>query len=411
MNILFLTIARLKNTSQRNIYTDLIRKFAYEGHDVYVITPLERRSHEVPIVSNDGRITIVQVKTLNFHKTNFIEKGLASFLIEYQFLIAFKKHLSKIRFDLVLYSTPPITFTRVILFLKKKCGALSYLLLKDIFPQNAIDLGIIRLDSLLHKYFRRKEKALYLISDIIGCMSPANIDFIIKNNPELDSTKVELNPNSIEIIEQNLTFEQRKKVRKKYGIPLDSVVYIYGGNLGKPQGINFLLEILDKMNGNSDVYFVIAGSGTEFLKIKQWIETNKPSNALLITQLPKWDYDQLVQSCDVGMIFLDKRFTIPNFPSRLLSYLEFRMPVIAATDVNTDIGTIIEEQNMGLWSMAGDVNKFKLNVITLSMSEELRESMGNNGFEYLVKKHDVSISYHSIVKHITLDAKRIQQDV
>ena len=51
----------------------------------------------------------------------------------------------------------------------------------------------------------------------------------------------------------------------------------------------------------------------------------------------------LANSCDVGLIFLDKRFTIPNFPSRLLSYMQASMPVLAATDVNTDIGKVIEE--------------------------------------------------------------------
>jgi len=37
------------------------------------------------------------------------------------------------------------------------------------------------------------------------------------------------------------------------------------------------------------------------------------------------------------MIFLDYRFQIPNFPSRLLSYMAAGMPVIVATDPNTDM--------------------------------------------------------------------------
>ena len=56
------------------------------------------------------------------------------------------------------------------------------------------------------------------------------------------------------------------------------------------------------------------------------------------------EYDNLVQICDVGLIFLNARFTIPNFPSRLLSYTEIGKPVLAATDENTDIGKIIEEE-------------------------------------------------------------------
>ena len=83
---------------------------------------------------------------------------------------------------------------------------------------------------------------------------------------------------------------------------------------------------------------MIIGSGTEFTRIQKWFEKFQPQNALLISVLPKNDYDKLLAACDVGLIFLNKNFTIPNYPSRLLSYLEMKMPVIAATDPNTDIG-------------------------------------------------------------------------
>jgi hypothetical protein len=65
----------------------------------------------------------------------------------------------------------------------------------------------------------------------------------------------------------------------------------------------------------------------------------------LIAGLPKNDYDKLLAACDVGLIFLNKNFTIPNYPSRLLSYLEMKIPVIAATDPNSDIGLDIERNN------------------------------------------------------------------
>ena len=82
------------------------------------------------------------------------------------------------------------------------------------------------------------------------------------------------------------------------------------------------------------------GNGTEYAKLQAWYEANQGQNVTVMQRLPKEDYDNLVRSCDVGLIFLDQRFTIPNYPSRLLSYLENKMPIIAATDVNTDIGTI-----------------------------------------------------------------------
>ena len=119
------------------------------------------------------------------------------------------------------------------------------------------------------------------------------------------------------------------------------------GNLGRPQGIDFLIDCLKANENNDKIYFVIAGSGTEFIKLKTYFDSMKPTNFQLLQQLSKKDYEALVNSCDVGLILLDKRFTIPNFPSRLLSYMQAAIPVLSATDINTDIGKVIETGALG----------------------------------------------------------------
>ena len=110
-------------------------------------------------------------------------------------------YFNNFAFDLILYSTPPITFNRLITELKKKTNASTYLLLKDIFPQNAVDLKMISEKGLIYRYFRKREKILYQISDWIGCMSMANVNYVLKNNSWLAPEKVEVNPNSIEILD------------------------------------------------------------------------------------------------------------------------------------------------------------------------------------------------------------------
>ena len=139
-------------------------------------------------------------------------------MIESQFLNAIKKYFADIKFDLILYPTPPITFVKVVEYVKKRDGAKTYLLLKDIFPQNAVDIGMMSktgVKGLLYKHFRRQEKKLYAISDCIGCMSLANMDYIIKHNPEVESKKVEVCPNSIEVIDKSVNEETRKAIRSK----------------------------------------------------------------------------------------------------------------------------------------------------------------------------------------------------
>ena len=184
MNLIFLTVSRINSISGRGIYTDLMRKFRDEGHNVYIVTPIERQFGKSTSFYEQDGVHILQVRTLNIQKTNILEKGIGTIWLESQFKNAIKKYLDGIHFDLILYSTPPITLNKVILYLKK-CNpqAISYLLLKDIFPQNAVDLGMFSERSILYKIFRRKEIQLYKDSDFIGCMSPANVKFLLVHNP------------------------------------------------------------------------------------------------------------------------------------------------------------------------------------------------------------------------------------
>lgn len=313
MNVLFLTIAGFRSINEPGIYNDLLREFIKNGHQIYVVCAKQKRDNvPVGLFENDG-YKILRVGIGNVTKTtNLIEKGISMLGLERKFLNGIKKHYNDVKFDLVLYATPPITFDRVIKYIKKRDLAKSYLLLKDIFPQNSVDLRMFSKRNPIYWYFRLREKQLYRNSDVIGCMSEANVEYLLKHNPELSADIVEVCPNSIEPINIDVNDKQRTDIRQKYGIPLDKTVFIYGGNLGKPQGIEFLIKCLKSNQDNEDVFFLIVGSGTEFNKLKSYFDTEKPNNAKLLDQLPKADYDMLANSCDVGLIFLDNRFTIPN---------------------------------------------------------------------------------------------------
>lgn len=409
MNLIFLTLVRIADIEERHIYNDLMRKFRDEGHQVYIVTAAERRlGQETSLVDSHG-VKILNVRTLNVQKTNIVEKGLGTLLIESQFKSAIKKYLGDIPFDLITYSTPPITFTNVVKYLKRKNPkAVSYLQLKDIFPQNAVDIGMFGEKSIFNWYFRKKEIALYKASDYIGCMSPANVEFVLKHNPEISPERVEVAPNSIELREEDAAMidpGQKKAanyyIRKKYDLPLDKPIFIYGGNLGKPQGIDYLVKCLDANKKRTDCYFVVVGSGTEYPRLETWYNANLNHNVKLTKGLPKADYDLLVKSCDVGLIFLDHRFTIPNYPSRLLSYLENKMPVLCATDVNTDIGRIAEENGYGYWCESLKPEDFTALVDKMLVSD--RKTMGEKGYEFLKENYLVEHTYNAIIKHISLD--------
>lgn len=399
MKILFLTLLDFNSLSQKGIYTDLLRNFTKDSHEVYVISPIEKRNTGETKLVREELCSILKLKIGNIQKTNLIEKGITTLTLEGSFKRAIDKYFGDVKFDLILYSTPPITLQKTVEYVKKRDGAITYLLLKDIFPQNAVDLGILSKKGwkgLLYKYFRRTEDKLYKSSDYIGCMSEGNVRYLLENN-HLDLNKVEVCPNSIEISAIEETYN-RENILDKYNIPKDKIIYLYGGNLGKPQGIDFVMECLKSNRENIEMFFLIVGNGTEFGRLKKTLDEQSISNVKLMDNLPKLEYDELAKACDVGLIFLDKRFTIPNFPSRLLSYMEMGIPVVAATDTNTDIGDVIENGKFGFWSESGDVQGFNDNIRKLK-DIELRQAMGSNSRKYLEDNYSSRISYDIIMKH------------
>lgn len=399
MKLLFITLADFSTIHESNIYPDLLREFQKNKHEVYVISPIEKRKKEKEMLIIDDSVSILKLKIGNIQKTSIVEKGISTLLLEKQFLKGIEKYFSNVKFDLLLYSTPPITFEKVISYMKKRDNAFSYLLLKDIFPQNAVDMGMLKktgVKGLMYNYFRYKEKKLYALSDFIGCMSQRNVDYILEHNPCIDKRKVGICPNSIEPCTVFTDIKEKEILRKKYDLPNDKTIFVYGGNLGKPQGIDFFIECIKK-NTLNEVFFLIVGSGTEYEKLKLFLGNDYKYKAKLLPLVEKQDYKKLLSICDVGLIFLDFHFTIPNFPSRILTYMEAGLPVLAATDNATDLKDIIDTGKFGYWCESNNAELF-LSYIEKLTEPSLRKSLGLNARKYLHDNYDVKSSYQSIME-------------
>ena len=406
MNILFITMGTFYDLDLHGIYPDLMRCLRDHGHDVTILGAYPRALHKKEEIIEKQGVTFVHTVIGNVEKCSPIEKGMSMLFLENQFIKTARKYLNNKRFDLVLYATPPITFVGVIHYIKKRNNAHTYLMLKDIFPQNAVDIGLIGKGGMIYKYFRRKEKKLHAISDTIGCMSEANVDYVLRNNLQEVKDKVEVCPNAIEVCNIETTDGNKEKIRLKYGLPLETVVFVYGGNLGRPQGISFVIECLEQMVYLSDAFFLIIGNGTEYHKLETFMSKYRPRNVKLLPAIPRDEYNLLISACDIGLIFLDYRFTIPNFPSRLLAYMQVKLPIFAVTDKNTDIGKVIVDGGFGWWCESNNAGEFKrmVKVIVSVLSEPemygIAEEMKQREWEYLNKHFSVENVYEIIMRRV-----------
>lgn len=383
MNILYISIAFPKEEEGSNLYTDLAETIS-KDNNITVLVADEKNNGEDVQISTERGIEVIRTKVKKMYGVSLIEKALSYLSLPYKINKTIKKYLANREYDVVLYTAPPVTIEKIVKYAKNRFKCMSYLMQKDIFPQNAVDIGIMKKSSPIYWYFRRKEKRLYKISDKIGCMSQGNKEYIINHNTKIKDIekKVELFPNTSSVKENTKKYDI-KKIKERYKIPNNRTIALYGGNFGKPQGIDFVLKVIKYYENNDKIFWIFSGKGTEKEKLYEYINQNDIKNILMLDYMPKDDYDDILKMADIGLIFLDSRFTIPNIPSRMLSYLEYSIPILAATDKNTDLRQILEENNIGLWCESNEIGDFVKQMDYYIDNPQERTKIGNNGRKYL----------------------------
>ena len=395
MNVLFMFVSFNGIDQNRGMYGDLVVEFARRGGNIYVIAPSKTGEDYVEAA---GCISIMWVRTMPQFNVGLVRKAIANLLLPYQFSSAMKHFLPQ-SVDLIVTPTPPITFCNLIESVKKKYNSKFFLILRDIFPQNSVDLGMIKKDSLIHKYFRSKERKLYATADKIGCMSIGNIDYILQHNPTIENSKLVIMPNWLENTDRKKRYDGIG-LRKKYGIE-GKCIAIFGGNLGIAQQPENILELAKLHQDKSELIFIIIGKGTAKKMLKERISAEHINNVLLMDHLPREEYEAIASISQIGLVSLNEKFTIPNIPSRTLGYWEAKLPVFAIIDKNTDYGVnLIDRHNGGVWCIVGDKQSYVDKFNFLYNTPVLMRQMGENGKRAIDEYYNARISADIILNNL-----------
>lgn len=374
-----------------NMYTTLVEEFVLHGHEVTVLAPGAATS-----LQKEAGIEILRVSSLPIKNVPNWTKGLSNLLLPLQFHRALQKYYPHKKYDLIISATPPVTFSGLIKRIKKQSKAHFYLILRDIFPQNAVDLGFMRKGGMAWRYFKAKEESLYKQADFIGCMSPANIQYLEIHEESLTAGKTHLLPNyqkPFKLTEAQLPESLQSLVEGKF-------VVIFGGNMGKPQQLENVLHLAKYASKYKDVLFLILGEGVQADKVKKDAELMGLANMHIAGTMPKHIYQQLLQKCHIGLISLNIRFTIPNIPSKALDYWNVGIPILASIDKATDFGQILDQTGTGLWAYADDAASWHRQFDRLYFNRLLRQNMAASGRSYFMKELLPIEAYNTIMNHV-----------
>lgn len=399
MRFLYAAISYPDVAVNTNMYTALVQELAKSGHEIRVVAPTFTASTHV---ANEGGIPVLRVASGPLFKTNLLVKGLNTLLLNRRYTCAIEQFWSNWKMDWVLTSTPPITLSPLLAKLKSRHQSKVFLILRDIFPQNAKDLDMIKV-PLLFAYFRNRERHLYRISDVIGCMSPGNMDFLRRQNPDLFKTeKLTYFPNWIRPTPRERQSKKDGGFRERFGLE-GKFIALFGGNFGKPQKIEFILDLAERVQHLKDVVFLLIGDGTEKNHIKLLVRQRNIQNIIIYNRIPSDEYQCLIDEADIGLVNLSDKFTIPNIPSRTLGYWDASLPVLAATDKCTDLNiNFIEKYDAGLWAETGRLDDYYDKFTKLYHDKNLRKRMGENGRNAVENYFSVKTAVSNFLNQLNL---------
>lgn len=304
------------------------------------------------------------------------------------------KSIPDIQVDLVVYYSPSIFFGKAIKKIKQGFKAKSYLILRDFFPQWAVDHGLIKENALITKLLRYYEKINYQAADNIGVMSPANLRWFNQytKNDYVDRTHVLYNwvdPTFLDTIKIDSEFRKRYNLEGK-------VIFIYGGNIGHAQDLMNIVKLAERLKNKSEAFFLLIGQGDEYAFINKRIEELRLTNTLLLPAMSQREYFAIQKAADIGVFCLNKHHQTHNFPGKILGYLSQPLPLLGSVNPNNDLLSVINDNKVGLVSVTGDEDTLYANAIEL-LNEKSRKEYRANARKLVISVFSVKAAVEGIL--------------
>ena len=393
MNAIFITqVWPLEG--QRNMYSDLIDALVNNGVNVCAVVLNEKRNKKKNGLTVEDNRFVLRVKCGNIQKTNKYIKVISSIFAGPSLYNSVKRALPFIRLDVIIWALSTTIISPWVLKLKRCFHCNLYLLLKEYWPQDPLDLGAMKKNGLIFRLLSAIEKKMILGSDYIGTCSPAGIDYVLSRY-SISKNRLRVIPNC----EKNEPLHRQRTKLLQYGIPDNQVVFLFGGNMGVSQGIDDMISCIETASSISTAFFLLLGSGTEFEKVKTRFINSK--RVQVMDSIPQKDFYQLCCEVDVGMLFLYKGYTVPNVPGKFTTYLNAGLPIIAAVDEATDVGTICETNKCGFSLINGDVDSFVLAVKRM-LCPEIRKKMSQAAKKLFINEYDANVCATNIINHMNM---------
>jgi glycosyltransferase involved in cell wall biosynthesis len=327
---------------------DLVREFAAQGHQPTVIVPAASLAEPWKI-EKTCEITVLRVRTPPTKDVNYVLRTINEMRLPYALLRGMKAAGVPLSgWDGVIWYSPTIFLGPIVKRIKRASGCRSYLILRDIFPEWAADMGLMG-RGLPYRFFKWIEAGQYAVADTIGVQCHANLAYLAAWAAAQPGRRLEVLENWLSpapVAGCRIDMQKTKLAGQK--------IFVYTGNMGVAQGMDVFLEMVARLRDRTDVGFLFVGRGSEAARYAAEAERQGLDNVVFHDEIEPEEIPGLLAQCHFAMLALDPRHTSHNIPGKFLTYMQAGLPVLARINAGNDLEQLIRSENVGRVCTGGD---------------------------------------------------------
>jgi len=287
----------------------------------------------------------------------------------------------KSNFDIVIASSPPLTIGILGLILSKVYKIPWIIDIRDIWPDVAVEAGMLKENGVIHKLSRKLADCLYKHATHITPVTNRKLEKIKKYNIPISKISLVCNGVDFDLIDN----AKQKDWRGELGLE-NKFILAYAGLIGKAQGVKVIIETAIRLKEETDIHFLIVGEGVEKQKLHDYVVSLGLNNITFLPSQLKELIPSLLNTSDIALIPLVNDRLLDAVPSKLLEAWACKLPVILIA--GGEAADIVFKARGGIVVGSNNVEEITTRILKLKDSPELMTQYSKNGYNYVSKNYD-----------------------
>ncbi len=319
---------------------DLSQEMVRQGHFPTVIIPSADLAKPWSVEDMNG-VQVLRLRAPRTKDIGHVQRTINEFLLPFVMLRNLRKSpLANVRWEGVVWYSPTIFLGPLANALKKSSSCRSYLIIRDIFPEWVVDMGLMG-RGLPYRFFKAIARYQYSVADVIGVQTQGNEPYF-SDWAKQDGRRVEVLQNWLADAP-----DVGSSISVVDGPLVGRTVFVYAGNMGVAQGMNILIDLAERLRNRQDIGFLFVGRGSDAQRLRADAKARGLDNVVFRDEIDPSEIPGLYSQCHVGIVALDPRHKTHNIPGKFLSYMQSGLPVLASINPGNDLAELIQRAGVG----------------------------------------------------------------